>query len=160
MRIRYITTEMGGHIVMKKGGILNSELMKAITNARHHDVIVICDVGMPVPDGCNYIDLALVRGIPSLVQVLKAVLNEMVAERYEIFDLMPQYNPDMYQTLQDMMPNIPGGLISQEDIIAHMKTAKAVIRTAEFGSCCNMVLHSASGLDGPAARYNVSYETI
>lgn len=91
---------------MKKNGLLHSELMKAITAARHHDTIIICDVGMPVPDGCNYIDLALVRGLPSLPQVLKAVLNEMVIERYEIFDLMPQYNPEMYARLQAMMPNV------------------------------------------------------
>ena len=88
---------------MKKNGLLHSELMKAITAARHHDTIIICDVGMPVPDGCNYIDLALVRGLPSLPQVLKAVLNEMVIERYEIFDLMPQYNPEMYARLQAMI---------------------------------------------------------
>ena len=145
---------------MKKHGLLHSELMKAITAARHHDTIIICDVGMPVPDGCNYIDLALVRGLPSLPQVLKAVLNEMVIERYEIFDLMPQYNPEMYARLQAMMPNVTGGLISQENLIDKMKTSKAVIRTAEYGSCCNMILYSASGLDGPAARYDVSFDTV
>lgn len=84
----------------------------------------------------------------------------MVIERYEIFDLMPQYNPEMYARLQAMMPNVTGGLISQENLIDKMKTSKAVIRTAEYGSCCNMILYSASGLDGPAARYDVSFDTV
>jgi D-ribose pyranase len=140
---------------MKKSGILNAKLMEALTDARHKDTIVILDVGMPVPEGCKYIDLGLVKGIPSFMQVLKAILGEIVIEQYAVFDLMPQYNSDMYENIKKLMNKIPGGVIAQRDMMEVMKSSKAVIRTAEFGSCCNIVLYSASGLDKYVERFNV-----
>lgn len=140
---------------MKKQGILHAKLMEALTSARHKDTIIILDAGMPVPPGCNYIDLGLVRGIPSFLEVLRALLREMVVEEYAIFDLMPQYNPVMYETIQGIMPNVPGKTMTQQEITALMHSAKAVIRTAEFGSSCNMVLFSASGMDKYVERFNV-----
>ena len=141
--------------LMKKSGILNAELMKALTEARHGDCIILLDAGMPVPEKCRYIDIGLVRGIPSFLQVLHAVLGEFIAERYEVYDLMPTYNPAMYQTIQAFMPNVPGSTVTESKMLELMKTAKAVIRTAEFGSCCNMVLYSASGMDKYVEKFNI-----
>jgi D-ribose pyranase len=140
---------------MKKTGILNAKLMEALTDARHKDTIVILDAGMPVPEGCNYIDLGLIKGIPSFMQALKAVLGEIVIEKYDVFDLMPQYNSDMFENVKRLLNRIPGGVITQRDMMEIMKSSKAVIRTAEFGSCCNIVLYSASGLDKYVERFNI-----
>lgn len=145
---------------MKKNGILNAQLSQAVAQARHGDTIIILDAGMAVPPDCNYIDLGLVRGIPSFLEVLRAVLNDLVAERYEVFDLMPQYNPDMYQTIQEMLPNVAGGTASEQKIKELMPTAKAVIRTGEFGSCCNLVLYSASGISRYVEKFNVEFAKV
>ena len=40
-------------------------------------------------------------------------MNDLVAERYEVFELMPQYNDAMYQKIQSQLPQLPGGTISQ-----------------------------------------------
>lgn len=140
---------------MKKGGILNAELMRAVTEARHGDSIVLLDAGMPAPMGCRYLDLGLVRGVPSFLQVLRALLGEFVAERYAVFDLMPSYNPEMYRTVQTLLSRVPGGTITKRELQEEMKTAKAVVRTAEFGSCCNMILYSASGLDRYVRQFDI-----
>ena len=50
---------------MKKSGIINAELMKALTLARHGHMITICDAGFPIPKGEDIIDLSLTAGIPS-----------------------------------------------------------------------------------------------
>lgn len=145
---------------MKKEGILNARLSEAISQARHKDTIIILDAGMAVPPNCNYIDLGLVRGIPSFLEVLRAVLNDLVAERYEVFDLMPQYNPSMYQTIQEMLPNIPEGTASEQEMKVLMLGAKAVVRTGEFGSCCNLVLYSASGISRCLEKFAVTFPKV
>ena len=45
----------------------------------------------------NVIDVSLIRGVPTLEQTMCAIMNDLVAERYEVFELMPQYNDAMYQ---------------------------------------------------------------
>lgn len=142
---------------MIKGNIINAELYSALARARHKDAIIICDANMPIPEECHVIDLSLVRGVPSLLQVMKAVLNSLVAERYQVFHLMPQYNPEMYQAIQDLLPQLPGGTISQDELTQLMPKAKAVIRTGDFGSCCTMVLYSASGMDKYVEQFDCSF---
>ena len=93
---------------MIKHTVINAELGYALATARHKDAIVICDANMPIPDGCNVIDVSLVRGVPTLVQTMCAILNDLVAERYEVFELMPQYNDAMYQKIHDQ-PGAPDG---------------------------------------------------
>lgn len=78
---------------MKKSGIINAELMKALTLARHGHMITICDAGFPIPKGEDIIDLSLTAGIPSFFDTLKAVLNEIIVEKFIVVDHMEIYNP-------------------------------------------------------------------
>ena len=54
-------------------GILNSQLAAALAKLRHKDQFVISDCGLPVPQGVEVIDLALVFGIPRFSDVLNAI---------------------------------------------------------------------------------------
>ena len=78
-------------------GILNAQLMGELTKIRHEDIIVICDIGFPIPKGSNVVDVSLVEGLPTFPQVLKAVLNEIIVESYTIFDIMKKYNQEYYE---------------------------------------------------------------
>lgn len=91
---------------MIKNTVINAELGYALATARHKDAIVICDANMPIPDGCNVIDVSLIRGVPTLEQTICAIMNDLVAERYEVFELMPQYNDAMYQKIQSLLPQL------------------------------------------------------
>ena len=46
---------------MIKNTVINAELGYALATARHKDAIVICDANMPIPDGCNVIDVSLIE---------------------------------------------------------------------------------------------------
>lgn len=146
-----------GMIVMKKTGILNVRLMAGLTELRHRDSIAILDVGMPIPKGSEVVDLALVKGIPSFLDTVKAVLNEIVVEKCGIFSLMPEYNPEMYGILNGMMPAQEKTLLTQEEFTEEMIKAKVIVRTADFGSCCNIILYSASGRDNYVEKFDVSF---
>ena len=58
---------------MIKNTVINAELGYALATARHKDAIVICDANMPIPDGCNVIDVSLIRGVPTLEQTMCAI---------------------------------------------------------------------------------------
>lgn len=88
---------------MIKHAVFNAELGYALAQARHGDTVILCDGNMPLPNGCYVIDLSLVRGLSTLTQTLNAVRNDMAAERYQVFELMPQYNPQMYQSIRELL---------------------------------------------------------
>ena len=67
---------------MIKHTVINAELGYALATARHKDAIVICDANMPIPDGCNVIDVSLVRGVPTPIYV------------NEVFDIIQSINRD------------------------------------------------------------------
>ncbi len=145
---------------MIKNTVINAELGYALSTARHGDAVVICDANMPIPDGCNVIDVSLVRGVPTLLLTLQAILNDLVVERYEVFESMPRYNPKMHQEVQKLLPQLSGGTISQEKLTECMRGAKAVVRTGDLGSCCTMVLYSASGMDKYVTQFDCSFPGI
>lgn len=142
---------------MKKRGILHAQLMSELTSLRHNDSIAILDVGMSIPKGATVIDLALVKGIPSFIDTLKAVLNEIIVEKYGIFKPITEHNPEMYQYLNKMMPAQTEVLLAQEEFAEEIKKAKVVVRTAEFGSCCNIILYSTSGRDYYVNKFNLEF---
>lgn len=126
---------------MKKIGILHGELSKVIAELAHDDCILIGDAGMPVPPGVKMVDLALTEGIPHFLDVLKAVMEEMlVAEG--IIDLeMAQVSPGMREELEKTVDgSFPLRAIPHEEVKKMSAGAKAVIRTGEFTSYSNIIL--------------------
>ena len=93
---------------MKKAGILNAQLICELTKIRHKDKLVICDAGFPIPEGATVVDVSLVTGIPSMLQVLKAVLNELIVEDYTVFDKMKEANREYYDFVTGIFKVQPG----------------------------------------------------
>ncbi|MDN8999686.1 RbsD/FucU domain-containing protein, partial [Staphylococcus aureus] len=50
---------------MKKGVLLNAPLSAVVARLGHGDRVVVCDAGLPIPDGVERIDLAVSPGVPS-----------------------------------------------------------------------------------------------
>ena len=65
---------------MKKAGILNRHLAGALAELGHGDGVLVCDAGMPIPDGPRVVDLAFRAGVPSFEEVLDGLLAELVVE--------------------------------------------------------------------------------
>lgn len=65
---------------MKKGTVLNSDISSVISRLGHTDTLVVCDAGLPIPKSATRIDMALTQGVPSFMQVLGVVTNEMQVE--------------------------------------------------------------------------------
>ena len=61
---------------MIKNTVINAELGYALATARHKDAIVICDANMPIPDGCNVIDVSLMLCIKRFSRSCRSCLAE------------------------------------------------------------------------------------
>lgn len=121
---------------MKRTALLHAELSGLVAAMGHGDLIVIGDAGLPVPPGVRCIDLALTRGVPGTMQVLDALLTELVVERS---CTAQEAAPDLTQAFAAR--NI-GTLTHQshDDFKRETARAKAVIRTGECTPYANICL--------------------
>ena len=130
---------------MKRAALLNIELSQIIAAMGHGDMLVIGDAGLPVPPGVRRVDLAVARGVPSLDQVLQAVLSELQVETaivaHECLDGQQQL-PAWYQQRQaDGLPSAPQ-CVSHEEFKVMSRQAVAVVRTGECTPYANIALRS------------------
>ena len=66
---------------MKRHGILNSDISRVLSYMGHTDRICIGDCGLPIPDETERIDLAVKFGVPTFMDVLKEVGDDMKIEK-------------------------------------------------------------------------------
>lgn len=130
---------------MKRTMLLHAELSMLIASMGHGDLLVVGDAGLPIPTGVGApqrIDLALCRGVPSLDQVLTAVLSELQVERAYI---ATEALVGEKRTLPPWCASRTGfdvEEISHAQLKALCHKARAVVRTGECTPYANMVLMS------------------
>lgn len=88
---------------MKKTGILNADLARVVAGMGHTDKLVICDAGLPIPNGEAVVDLALTTNIPRFLETLRVILSELQVERAVVADEMKEVSNGVYEAVQDLL---------------------------------------------------------
>ena len=127
---------------MKKDGILNQRLLNVMGSLGHTDRIVVCDAGLPIDKNVERIDLAVTKGVVKFMDVLKPLLDELVVEKIILAQEIISKSPAMYQEILALTKVVPVELVSHEDFKKLTKETKAIIRTGECTSYCNIILQS------------------
>jgi len=127
---------------MKKGVLLNGELSSVIARMGHTDTLTIGDCGLPIRGGAQRVDLALVKGIPSFLETLDAVLTELCVERAILAEEIKTVSPEMHQSILARLRNIPVDYIPHEEFKRQTEVSRAVVRTGECTSYTNIILVS------------------
>lgn len=127
---------------MKQDRILNPELIRLIAAMGHTQTLVVADAGLPVPKGVPVLDLSLVRGVPSFLQVLDAVLEELVVEGCCLAEEMTQFNPELHSQTCSRMAAMPVDYVTHEAFKVMTQQAQAVIRTGETSPYANIILRA------------------
>jgi len=127
---------------MKKYGTLNQPISEVIAGMGHGDMLVIGDCGLPIPPGVRRIDIALLPGVPSFLQTLGVVLQELQVENAVVATEMGTASPNMDKGIKDMMVDMPISRVSHEQFKEMTKKAVAVIRTGECTPYANIILQS------------------
>lgn len=127
---------------MKKAGILHPEINYLLARTGHTDYFTVCDKGFPVPSGPERIDLALVEGIPTVLDVLRAIHAEFIIDRVVITTEMEQVSPERVAELQALLGDIPLEVIPHIAFKRLAETGKATIRTADTVPYANLIVVS------------------
>jgi len=127
---------------MKKIGTLNQPLSAVIAGLGHMDQLVVADAGLPIHGDTERIDLALKEGIPSFIEALAVILEEVQVESAVIAVEMVSTSPLIFQQLGELLPDIPIETIPHEDFKKMTKKARAVVRTGEFTPYANVILNA------------------
>ncbi|WIF95450.1 D-ribose pyranase [Caminicella sporogenes] len=127
---------------MKKGTLLNSEIITEISKMGHTDKLVIADAGLPIPKDVKRIDISLIKGIPSFIETLDAVLKELKVESVIVAEEIKEKNPDIHNELLKKFSNIEIKYVSHEQFKKITESAKAVVRTGECSPYANVILES------------------
>ncbi|MEW2078482.1 D-ribose pyranase [Streptomyces sp. NPDC012403] len=123
---------------MKKHGILNRHLAGALAGLGHGDGVLVCDAGMPIPDGPRVVDLAFRAGVPSFAEVLEGLLEELVVEGATAASEVREANPAAAGLLADRFPGL--GLVPHERLKELSAGARLVVRTGEARPYANVLL--------------------
>ena len=89
---------------MKKSKVINSDISRVIAQMGHFDTLSIGDAGMPVPMTTEKIDLAVDNGIPSFMEVLNNVLEELEVQRIYLAEEIKSENPKVLSEIQQRLP--------------------------------------------------------
>lgn len=127
---------------MKKSGILNSDITKILADLGHMDQICIGDAGLPVPNHVKKIDLALERGLPSFIDVLRIVSSDMCIEKVYLAEEIKTINPTMLEQILKLVSFEMIEWVSHVQFKEMTQQSKAVIRTGEMTPYANIILQS------------------
>jgi len=143
---------------MKKGGILNTELLRVVSNMGHGNMLFIVDRGFPFPvhNLTKKIDLAVGHNIPRFLEVLEVVLEDLEIEKAIIAEETQSVSPDVYKDLIKILGSVKnkGNDIIIEKIPHEQfkslglrgaergEEVKAIVRTGEFTPYSNIILIS------------------
>ncbi|MGM9974448.1 MAG: D-ribose pyranase [Clostridiaceae bacterium] len=127
---------------MKKTTLLNSEISAVIAEMGHTDSLAIGDCGLPIPEDTKRIDIALIRNIPTFIDTLKGVLEELQIEEVILAEEMKIMSPELYEETIKAIGNVNVILVSHEQFKDKLKKCKAVVRTGEQTPYANIILKS------------------
>jgi D-ribose pyranase len=129
---------------MLQRGILNPHLLSLIARVRHTNTVVIADRGFPFWPMIETVDLSLVDGVPTVLQVLAAVRqNFVVGEVYMASEFLTANTPAIRKAFG---AGLQGTRVTHEphvDFKKRVPGAIGLIRSGDTVQYANMILVSA-----------------
>lgn len=127
---------------MKRGGILHPALSHLLASTGHTDYITISDRGFPAPEGPERIDLALVDDIPTVLDVLRAVVAEWSIDRVLVAEEMDEISPERVSELAEVLGDVPLERVAHLELKRLAQAARATVRTGDSTPYANIIVVS------------------
>ena len=121
---------------MKKGGILNPAICSLLAELGQSDELLIVDAAYPLPTDGHVIDLTLTPGIPRLLDVLRAVTEELVIDSIAVPAEIKEFSPRIYQEIIKIVGDTDVDEVPFHEFKEQALDVKGIIRSAEFSRVC------------------------
>ena len=133
---------------MKRTTLLNAPLSAAIARLGHTDVLLVSDAGLPIPAEVERIDLALVAGVPTMMQTLRAISRNSRWRRRTSRTSNRKSPPKFAAELAAFLESegVELRTMSHIEFKAKSRIARAAVRTADFTPYANIMLQAGVGL--------------
>ncbi len=129
---------------MLQSGLLNPQLLSLLARVRHTNTLVIADSMFPAWPGVETVDLALVYGVPTVPQVLDAILVNWKCGAAWIAEEFPRHNsPEVQAEFKRALRSTPLHYEPHLALKARVPKAIGLVRTGEQRIYTNLVLESA-----------------
>lgn len=124
---------------MKKDRLLNPEIVSAVAALGHTEYFCIADCGLPIPQGVKVIDVSIVAGKPSFLELVDAIRNELVIESTILASEIDEKNGNLAAQMNERFGHLPCKKVPHEEFKELTKKAKCIIRTGENTSYANVI---------------------
>lgn len=125
---------------MKKDRLLNPNIISEIAALGHTEYLCIADCGLPIPKDVKIVDVSITAGIPSFMEVLSSVNEELVTESYIVASEIDDVNPKLMKDIENTLKGLPVKKVPHDKFKELVKESKCVIRTGETSSYANILL--------------------
>jgi len=139
-RLKYTTTDHA----MLKTGILNPRILDLIARVRHTNTLVIADRGFPYWPQIETVDVSLVDDVPTVRQVLAALLpNFAIGAAFMAEQFKGENSPDVQQQYTDLLNPLAIQFEDHDQFKTRVPRAVGLIRTGDTTQFGNIILESA-----------------
>ena len=129
---------------MLRTGILNPHLNALLSRVRHTNLLVIADRGFPYWPTIETVDISLVDGVPTVLQVLAAIRSNFVIGRAWMAQEFAKSNAAATRAeFAAALEGIPLEYLAHAVFKERVPSAIGVVRTADTAPYSNLILESA-----------------
>jgi len=129
---------------MLKHGILNPQLNSLLSRVRHTNTVVIADRGFPFWPGVETVDLSLVDGIPTVLDVLLAIRgNFNIGKAWMAEEFLQNNPPEVAGKFESALRGVE--LAHEPHLLFKRRIPQAIglVRTGDTVQYANLILESA-----------------
>ena len=124
-------------------GIINPHLQHLLCRIRHTNALVIADAAFPFWPQIETVDLALVRGVPTIPQVLDAILPNFKAGAVHMAEEFKTHNtPEAQAVFEKACRGVPMHFEPHIEFKTHVPRAIGLVRTGDTTAYGNLILVS------------------
>lgn len=128
---------------MIRQGILNPLINSLLCRVRHTNMLVIADRGFPYWPAIETVDISLVDGIPTVLQVLEAIRpNFDIVQIYMAREFCEENTPEAQERLAKATAGIALVFEPYAEMKRRVPQAIGLIRTGDTTQYANMILVS------------------
>jgi D-ribose pyranase len=128
---------------MIRTGILNPQINSLLARVRHTNMLVIADRGYPYWPMIETIDISLIDGVPTVLQVLDAIRpNFDISQAFMAKEFISENSPETQKRFATSLKGIPVSFEAYGEMKLRVPQAIGLIRTGDVTQYANMILVS------------------
>jgi D-ribose pyranase len=128
---------------MLKTGILNPKINSLIARVRHNNILVIADRGFTYFPQVEIVDISLVDGVPSVLQVFNAIKSNFdICEIHMAEEFKLENTAEVQASYSKAVGHIPVTYEPSVEMKKRIPQAIGIIRTGDTIQYANMILVS------------------